>query len=402
MGDIGISIILPVYNVEKYLGRCLTSILRQEKQDIEIIAVEDCSTDNSLKILKEYAVQYTQIKLIQNDQNRGLAYSRNRGIQAASGKYIYFMDSDDLLRDGALNYMYLCAEENSCDVVTFNADRVDENNKIIEQNVVGNLTGMSQVVTGKELFCFFMKYNSRFFMSWLSLIKRDFLIGQGIRYIDYIIHEDMYFAFQTLMHAKRSMFVNKSFYLWRVREHSITFNKENAHNFKGYLKTYMGVLEYYLANGERELRDINYSIELYLREIKRRLLHVYVSVTDIKQYEWNDNERYMIDMLFSRKENASIQPLHDDVEIPEEVYIYGAGMVAREVLESFGIRNSAVKGFIVSEPKQNPHFLYGIKVYGLSEVSDKDACILVGVSKKFESEILHILEDRGFKNIITL
>ena len=94
-----ISFVVPVYNVEPYLSACLDSILNQglDKDDFEIIIVEDCSTDGSLQICKDYSCKYENIILIENDKNIGLGLTRNKGMECAKGEYIHFVDSDDYL-----------------------------------------------------------------------------------------------------------------------------------------------------------------------------------------------------------------------------------------------------------------------------------------------------------------
>ena len=90
-----VSVIIPVYNTEKYLKKCLDSVCNQTLSDIEIICIDDCSTDNSLNILKEYTLKDNRIKLIEFKENKGAAVARNTGIDEAKGEYIGFIDSDD-------------------------------------------------------------------------------------------------------------------------------------------------------------------------------------------------------------------------------------------------------------------------------------------------------------------
>ena len=96
-----ISVIVPIYNVEKYLRKCLDSLVSQTYSDLEIILVNDCSTDSSLEICQEYQQKCSKIKLFSNDKNRGLSYSRNKGVKEATGSFIGFIDSDDYV---PLNY----------------------------------------------------------------------------------------------------------------------------------------------------------------------------------------------------------------------------------------------------------------------------------------------------------
>ena len=114
---INISVVVPVYNVEKYLEECLNSLLRQNMDEMEIVCVEDKSTDRSLCILKEYEQKDKRIKIVENKQNGGLAYSRNQVIKIAKGKYIVFVDSDDMLVDNALRELYEYAESNELEEI---------------------------------------------------------------------------------------------------------------------------------------------------------------------------------------------------------------------------------------------------------------------------------------------
>lgn len=120
-----VAVIIPVYNVEKYLPQCLDSVINQTLSDIEIICVNDGSTDKSGKILAEFAAKDKRIKVI-NQQNQGQSVARNKGLQLASGKYIFFVDSDDFIHRQTLEYLFFVAEKTGCKVV---ASPVGKNSK---------------------------------------------------------------------------------------------------------------------------------------------------------------------------------------------------------------------------------------------------------------------------------
>ena len=107
-----VSVIIPVYNTENFLPRCLESVCNQTLSDIEIICINDCSTDNSLEVLKKYPV-----KIIDLPENKGAAYARNRGIEAATGEYIGFVDSDDFVDLDFYEKLYTKAIETEADIV---------------------------------------------------------------------------------------------------------------------------------------------------------------------------------------------------------------------------------------------------------------------------------------------
>ena len=112
-----VSVITPVYNAEKYLKQCLHSILNQSFRDIELICVDDYSTDNSIGILESFKQIDSRIKIIQNKKNLGAGRSRNEGIAAASGRFLQFTDADDLLPNGAIESLYFSAINHNVEVV---------------------------------------------------------------------------------------------------------------------------------------------------------------------------------------------------------------------------------------------------------------------------------------------
>ena len=139
-----ISIIVPVYNVEPYVARCLDSLIEQTLRDIEIICVDDKSTDNSLSILYEYAKKDKRIRVIALEKNSGVSTARNTGIDAAIGGYISFVDPDDYVDINFYERLYICAIQSGCDIVKgntettyFNGSQWDENDQLVEVQKFG-------------------------------------------------------------------------------------------------------------------------------------------------------------------------------------------------------------------------------------------------------------------------
>lgn len=114
-----LSLVIPVYNVEKYLARCLNSCINQTLEDIEILCINDCSKDGSKKILEKYAGKDSRIKIINHDENKGLGAARNTGISYSSGEYVWFIDSDDYIAQESCQILYDTAKKNNVDVLTF-------------------------------------------------------------------------------------------------------------------------------------------------------------------------------------------------------------------------------------------------------------------------------------------
>ena len=114
-----ISVIIPVYDVEKYLHVCLNSVLNQTCQDFEIICIDDASTDSSLEILEYFAKKDSRVKILKNDVNRGPGFSRNRGLEVAQGDYISFLDGDDWLGPNAFEILIKKAKDDNLDLLMF-------------------------------------------------------------------------------------------------------------------------------------------------------------------------------------------------------------------------------------------------------------------------------------------
>lgn len=181
--DIKVSIIIPVYGVEKYISQCLESVINQSYENIEIIVVNDGTKDNSMKIVEEYLLD-ERIKII-NKENGGLASARNRGIEEATGEYIYFLDSDDWIEVNTIEV--LVEESNNLDIIYSNFWYFDEKNQKKRKNKEKIKSNMS--MTGEYL----LGYSTEI-MVWNKIYKKSFLEEKQLRFLEGIIHEDEEFT----------------------------------------------------------------------------------------------------------------------------------------------------------------------------------------------------------------
>lgn len=128
MYNVDISVVVPIYNVEKYVVRCLESLINQSYKDIEILCVDDCSTDHSLELVETIAKTESRIKVLKNKENRGLLYTRKRGVIQASGRYIMFLDSDDFYSEDACKVALETIEREQTDIVQFGLNVINAGN----------------------------------------------------------------------------------------------------------------------------------------------------------------------------------------------------------------------------------------------------------------------------------
>lgn len=225
-----LSIIIPVYNVESYLKECLDSIVYYERDDIEIIAVNDGSTDNSLSILKEYSVKHPIIRIV-NQENQGLSAARNSGIQVSKGKYLLFLDSDDFLFPGVLDLVIFDINKDQGKEFFLGRAykyRDGEDTKELCQVDYSTINYSSP----SHLFLSLHKKSSFWFAAWLLIINRQFLISNNLYFKTGIYHEDELWVPSVFVIAKNMGTINYGFYCYRTeREGSIVTSPKIKREF---------------------------------------------------------------------------------------------------------------------------------------------------------------------------
>ena len=242
-----VTVIVPIYNVEPYLEKCLDSLINQTLKDIEIICVNDGSTDNSPKIIKRYADKDSRIVVI-SQQNQGLSASRNVGIKRASSKYIMFLDSDDWLEPQALERSYDAIIKNNVDVVLFGVMSIAESQKFAEE------TGCYNKYYSKfEFSTGFYKFTGNFRKirpsAWAKLYKKEIIYKYNLQFPVGLINEDEAFLWFYFTHIKNFYYINAQFYNRLVRENSIMTNvRNNNTNRLDFLFIMDIILDYLIQN----------------------------------------------------------------------------------------------------------------------------------------------------------
>ncbi|MDR1245259.1 MAG: glycosyltransferase [Endomicrobium sp.] len=198
-----ISVIIPVYNTEKYLRQCLDSVVNQTLKDIEIICINDGSTDNSLKILNEYASSDNRIKLINLIANKGVSFARNFGIRLSKGRYIGFVDSDDWIDLSFYENLYLTTKRQDSDII---AAKTIVN---VKRNKKSSWNWNKGKRDEKEIRLLSISY------SWFKIYRRDFLIDNDIFFQEVRIFSDVFFTFISSMLAKSIIICQKGQYFYR-------------------------------------------------------------------------------------------------------------------------------------------------------------------------------------------
>lgn len=235
-----VSVVIPVYNVEKYIEECLVSVLNQTLKDVEIICVNDGTPDHSMDIVEKYAKEDDRIVIV-NKENGGLSSARNAGLRVATGKYVYFMDSDDYLLENTLEKLCAVAEEKKLDSIFFDADSFFESEELKQAQssyvkYYHRGTICEDVLTGPEFMKRLIETDNWRPSACLQMNRREMLIENDIWFKEGIIHEDNLFSFQVSLQSKAVTHLPDRFYQRRVREDSIMTTKTALRSCYGYLQ----------------------------------------------------------------------------------------------------------------------------------------------------------------------
>ncbi|MBO4815559.1 MAG: glycosyltransferase [Clostridia bacterium] len=212
--SVKLSIIVPVYNVEKYISECLESLVNQTINNYEIIVVIDGSQDKSIDIVKEYKERYPNIINFFETKNKGLSAARNYGLERAKGEYVGFVDSDDYVGISMFEKLYNYAEINKCDIVVCNYNRIMEKEKREVKLEIKNEDSKEKIILKSKPY------------SWNKIYKREIFNKYNIQFPEGLIFEDICTIYPLLIQANKIGYINENLYFYRFnRKDSIMKNK---------------------------------------------------------------------------------------------------------------------------------------------------------------------------------
>ena len=225
-----VTVIIPVFNTETWLRECLDSVVNQTLEAIEIICVNDGSTDHSPDILAEYSNYDTRITVL-HQENRGCSSARNHGLQYAHGKYIYYLDSDDYLDLDAMASLYSVAESNQVEVLFFGTERFNNQNERLAVSIFGRQYSEGELITGRILFDKMLRFGFHPCVTE-QFALREFLLKNDIKFLEGILHEDEIYTSILLVNASRVLAIHDVYYHYRVRDGSIMTTRNPFNHFE--------------------------------------------------------------------------------------------------------------------------------------------------------------------------
>lgn len=402
---IKVSVVIPVYNVEKYLPACLDSVLGQSLPEIECICIDDASPDRCGEILDEYARQDPRVRVLHLAENHMQGYGRNRGIEMAEGKYIYLLDSDDMITPRALEELYELAERDELDGIFFDSQAIFESEELRKHasSYICMRKGSypDAVVSGEELLDRFLLEKEWMVYVQRQFWRREFLIQNAIFFPERKTeHEDELFSFEAILLAKRARYVRKDYFIHRYRENSVMTRKPHPKDFHGYFTIYYKMAEFLEVHG------------ISTPGAEECMLHMYDCMLNFlgdfeanaKPEDWftpSEQERYRFfrALLQSRKlaDKRDLE-LWEPLKKHRELMIYGAGRVGRSVHAKLSAGGYPVSGFLVTEREGNPDHFAGLPILGIKEITElpADCAVVVAMAKELHAGPAALLEEKGF------
>jgi len=311
------SIIIPVYNVESYLEECLDSIFVHQEIScpIEVIVVNDGSTDGSLNILNEYKKQHDFILITQ--ENLGIGCARNTGINAATGRYLLFIDSDDYLVPDSLDSLLVYLAVSNVDIVEYDYKIFNKSKRSYDLN--NKLPPIVEYGRGQDVFSVWEKNGFYRPMVWTRAVSREMIVSNKLYFYTGMFHEDEEWSPKIYAYAASVRYLPIVIYVYRIRESSCMANKT--------LKHYMDLLK--CVDSLSEFSNTQNLSPEYIKAVRRKSVSIYFWVFSNIKFDGKYNQ-HLISELEKRR---------DLIRFSEE---FNRKILYKSIIDIQGIRNSYI------------------------------------------------------------
>lgn len=409
-----LSTIIPVYNAEKYLNRCLDSILSQGIDAQEIICVDDGSTDHSLAVLRNYEKTYQNIHVL-TQKNSYAGVARNNGLEIAKGEYIHFMDADDYVLPGAYARVYETAKIHSADYVKTRSKTFDmQSGDLIDRNYF-SMSSFPESIYGKigSLYDFQDVLLKTARAPWTSFVKRSYLMKHNIRFNSLKCVNDRSFYMDVVLHTNKIVICNCYMVCYQINNKKSLMGIRDE-NFMCLIKSY-DIIRDIVSDTSRELKEKILSYEfnsLAGRYAKLTIVQRSAVETILKPFleNFNWNELAWNLLTFS-----ALNPIYEllNIKFPTEyqikdfttlanlytnshkIILYGAGQVCLALIQYLSKQDynlDKVLCITVANTANNPDHLMGIPVYSMEECNlDSANDIIIATLENAQLPIYHRL-----------
>lgn len=405
-----VSIVIPVYNEEKYIGECLDSVLAQTFHNIEVICVDDASTDNSLNILEKYSMKDERIRVIRNEKNEGQAFSRNRGFAAVGGKYTYYLDSDDCIERNAIEKLYQYAEQYETECIFFNSTIMRE------LEAVGKGPSLSyglkeidkKVCDGPSLFTILIDKNLYTSSLWRRFWRTDFLVRNEIKFAENLrTSEDGPYSLKAILCSKRVMVVDENYHIYRRHEGSLT-TEAGVVKMKSSFRGCCMMMDFWRNHQFETVVDD--ALNRYLKELLINVKRMYLKNKGrVNRDIFTEGmEQYLFEVLiiqeYEKYLNYIDKTLLQEINKHKYVIVYGAYKYAAEVVEKLERNGIQIFSLAVTQMHEKAEGINDIPVHEIKDLCymKNDAIVVLGVDKKNREDVIATLKKHGFMNYISL
>ena len=428
------SVIIPVYNTSIYIEECMNSVFCQTQKEIEVIAINDGSTDNSLEILLRLQEKHPEL-IVFTQENHGLGYVRNVGIEKARGEYIYFLDSDDYILEDTLEKCYECASENKLDIVLFDAFEFEDCEE--KKPVKLNPSDKHEIVEERdEIFSgiyYLEKYCQSAYTpeSCLMYCSSCFLKENNIKFLTGAYFEDNEFYCRSLTLADRVMYIPRMFYQYRCRKNSITGTDFSLKKAKDHIEVIRALTDLKLlkeGKGWDAVKKISFNLLWYVTnmcyenklydkdsQLSEQILNVWVRICG-KTIENIDSLEdityiYKLSKCFPNtslnEEKNLIQVKRKQLLIQElkclpfhrkgyQAAIYGYGEYTKKVLDIYEKWVAPIRAnliFLDSYVKNDTVKDRGYSLFPVSEIGNKKIDCIYLSSPEYEKEMGDMIQE---------
>lgn len=406
---IKISVIIPIYNDEEYLRPCLESVVHQSLNGVEIICINDGSTDGTGSILEEYQKVWDNI-IIYTQKNQGVSSARNRGISLAKGEYIAFMDGDDYYPDNeVLECLYTAAKREHVDICggSYVRDR------------------MGTIESGSNTLLYFensgmMNFDEYAFPFGFTrfIYSKKLLSKENIQFPPIRVFEDPPFMVLAMFKAKKFYAINKVVYCHRKGIHETKYFYDDAINMLRAIKE-MLVLAHERCHTSLQVGLMTHMRNIYVKNVLPHYSSIdnnfLTLLEEIQSYILEDAKSNLPDVekyftqqgieLYIRELEKEFGMFKDVIVNSKDIIIYGAGTVGKFVMELMeDVCGKKPLGVTVTKLGKEPQYLRGIEVTDIRKwnMHKEDALFIVAVTQEKQQDMVYILEEMGIRNIYAI
>lgn len=302
--EVKVSVVLPVYKVEDYIERCIDSLLNQTLKEMEFIFIDDCGGDSSIEIVEKFAAADNRIKILYNETNLGTGRSRNRGIEAAKGKYIGFVDPDDTVDLDFYEKLYRKAEQFNCDVVKGNRVKIYPDGSKEDDTLTKRFCDYPEVSERSDWFIPFSGEHQS------AIYRNDIIKKYGIRNGTSLVSQDTTFVLRMMLHTRTVAFCRDTCYNYYVIKGSAS-NTHSREYFEAYIKQLNEKIE--------SVNSGNADIELQCAYVYKILKYAVFFVYDKMLAEYSDDISFQEFYLNGiRRETLTFKHYNRLVDVPDD------------------------------------------------------------------------------------